>query len=182
MASAAAMAPMLISAAGSASRVRGMTLLELLVGLVIVMVMTGAAVIAFPRSSAYRAELAASRTASLIALACERAELTGVDIGIGVEGRELIFLEQHKGKWKEIASSAKEALRRRPMDPDIALQLQVDSLHASISLDAEMLAFCLADGEPTKFSIDLRGPAREHWTVTADASGYVKKVNHDAHQ
>lgn len=181
MASAEAMAPMVTSATGNASRARGMTLLELLVGLVIVLAMTGAAVIAFPRSEAHRAELAASRAASLIALACERAELTGVDIGIAIEGRDLIFLEQRNGKWNAITSSAKEALRRRSMDPDIALELHVDAPNASVSADADSLGFCLADGEPTPFSIELHGPARQHWTVSADASGSLTRVNHDAH-
>lgn len=181
MASAEAMAPMVTSATGNASRARGMTLLELLVGLVIVLAMTGAAVIAFPRSGAHRAELAASRAASLIALACERAELTGVDIGIAIEDRDLIFLEQRNGKWNAITNSAKEALRRRSMDPDIALELHVDAPNASVSADEDSMGFCLADGAPTPFSIELHGPARQHWTVSADASGNLTRVNHDAH-
>ena len=158
-----------------------MTLLELLVGLVIVLAMTGAAVIAFPRSDAHRADLAALRTLSLIALACERAELTGVDIGFEVEERDLLFREYRSGDWAAITDSAREPLRRRAMDPDVMLELHSDPSVVSASQDtAGPLALCLADGGSTPFSIDLRGPAREYWTVSSDGSGDMKRMNHNA--
>ena len=181
MAGPAAMALMATSATGSRSRAHGMTLLELLVGLVIVLAMTGAAMVAFPRSDAHRADLAALRTVSLIALACERAELTGVDIGIAVDDRDLLFREYRSGEWVVIADSTKEALRRRAMDPDVMLELHADAPYVSVSQGtADPHAFCLADGGPTSFSIDLQGPAREHWTVTSNGSGEMKRVNHNA--
>lgn len=174
---------MATSATGNRSRVDGATLLELLVGLVIVLTMIGATVIALPRTDARRAELAASRAQALIMLACERAELTGADIGIAVDGHDMIFSEYRAGQWQAIADSPKEALRRRVLDPDVNLEMQVDDPgYESAWLDATgMQAACLAEGGATPFSINLKGPAHQRWSLRSDGSGATQLENLDAH-
>src|SRR3546814_19536228 len=60
---------------------RGITLIELLVALVIVAVLSAAAVLAIPDFGARRAEVTAERFTALLGRACERAEVSGRDMG-----------------------------------------------------------------------------------------------------
>jgi type II secretory pathway pseudopilin PulG len=173
---------MAMSATGNRNRAPGSTLIELLVGLVIASVMLGAAVMAFPRTDERRAEQAAARAQALIEFACERAELTGEDIGFAVEQHRRVFGSYRSGEWQAFPDSPQEALRPRVLDKDVTLELRVDdpmqSMRARV-VDGTQ-AWCLASGESTPFVLVLRGPARRQRSLRGDGSAIVQQGDGDA--
>jgi type II secretory pathway pseudopilin PulG len=173
---------MAMSATGSRNRAPGSTLIELLVGLVIASVMLGAAAMAFPRTDERRADQAAARAQALIELACERAELTGEDIGFAVDQRKLVFGPYRSGEWQAFPDSPQEALRPRKLDEAVTLELRVDDPMPPIRARAAagMQALCLASGESTPFVLDLRGPARQQRSLRGDGFAIVQQVDGDA--
>ena len=173
---------MAMSATGSRDRASGSTLIELLVGLVIASVMLGAAVMAFPRTDERRADQAAARAQALIELACERAELTGEDIGFAATQDKLVFGSYRNGEWQAFPDSPQEALRPRMLDKAVTLELRVDDpmLAMRARADAGVQALCLASGESTPFVLDLRGPARQQRLLRGDGSAIVQQGDGDA--
>ena len=173
---------MAMSATGSRDRASGSTLIELLVGLVIASVMLGAAVMAFPRTDERRADQAAARAQALIELACERAELTGEDIGFAATQDKLVFGSYRNGEWQAFPDSPQEALRPRMLDKAVTLELRVDDpmLAMRARADAGVQALCLASGESTPFVLDLRGPARQQRSLRGDGSAIVQQGDGDA--
>ena len=173
---------MAMSATGNRKRAPGSTLIELLVGLVIASVMLGAAVMAFPRTDERRADQAAARAQALIELACERAELTGEDIGFAATQDKLVFGSYRNGEWQAFPDSPQEALRPRMLDKAVTLELRVDDpmLAMRARADAGVQALCLASGESTPFVLDLRGPARQQRSLRGDGSAIVQQGDGDA--
>jgi type II secretory pathway pseudopilin PulG len=173
---------MAMSATGSRDRASGSTLIELLVGLVIASVMLGAAVMAFPRTDERRADQAAAQAQALIELACERAVLTGEDVGFGIDQSKLVFGAYRSGEWQAFPDSPQEALRPRVLDKDVTLELRVDdpmqSMRARV-VDGTQ-AWCLASGESTPFVLGLRGPARQQRSLRGDGSAIVQQEDGDA--
>lgn len=159
----------------------GMTLIELLVGLVVVSVLLGAAMMAFPRTGERRTDLAAEQAAALIALACERAELTGWDVGMKVDGQRLVFASLQAKGWRAFADSPHEALRPRAMDAQTHLELRVDG-SLPLASDAASTApplVCLATGEMTPFVLAIQGPTRRRWLIRGDQAGNVSRTQSD---
>lgn len=177
---------MAMSATGSGNRApdraRGSTLIELLVGLAIASVLLGAATLAFPRTDARRAEQAAARAQALVALACERAELSGEDIGIAVEQDRLVFGRYGDGAWRVFADAPHEALRPRRLDPAVTLELRVEAPLPALPDDGApgAQALCLAGGGLTPFVLELHGPARRHWSLHGDSSGALRREDGNA--
>jgi prepilin-type N-terminal cleavage/methylation domain-containing protein len=158
-----------------------MTLIELLVGMVIVSVLLGAALMAFPRTGERRTDLAAEKAMALIGLLCERAELTGRDVGMGVQGRRLVFASLRAEGWQPFADSPNEALRPRVLGEQLELQLRVDDV-LSLAGAADAASFpvvCLASGEMTPFTLAIQGPTPRRWLVRGDATGQLSRTRSD---
>lgn len=181
MASPEAKASMAKSAIGSPD-CRGSTLVELLVALVIATVMLGAATMAFPRSDVRRAEQAAARARGLVELACERAELTGEDIGIVAGDGRIAFGSLRNGEWQAFADSPREPLRPRLLDAEVALELQVDAQVPVVRQEggADAAVLCPASGESMPFVLELRGPGRQRWSLRGDGDGNLQQVDGNA--
>jgi type II secretory pathway pseudopilin PulG len=173
---------MAMSATGSRNHAPGSTLIELLVGLVIASVMLGAVAIAFPRTDVRSADQAAARAQALIELACERAELTGEDVGFMVDHRKLVFGSYRSGEWQAFPDSPQEALRPRMLDRDVTLELRVDDpmLRMRARAGDDTRALCLASGESTPFVLGLHGPAHQQRSLRGDGSGIVQQGDRDA--
>ena len=164
-----------ISATGrpDASARSGFTLVELLVAMAIASVLLAAVVLAWPDSAARRGELAAQRALALLQLACERAERSGRDIGIGVSGQGFAFGPFAAGRWQPYRDEAYEPLRPRVLEPGVRLELAAEG-RAVVLPDAQpgqpQLA-CLAGGELTPFELRLSGPGDSRWLLTGNADG-----------
>jgi prepilin-type N-terminal cleavage/methylation domain-containing protein len=158
-----------------------MTLIELLVGMVIVSVLLGVAMMAFPRTGERRTDLASEKAAALIGLLCERAELTGRDVGMGVQGSRLVFASLRADGWQPFADSPDEALRPRVLGEQLELQLRVDEV-SSLAGGPDAAGFpvvCLASGEMTPFTLAIEGPTQRRWLVRGDATGQLSRTRSD---
>jgi len=180
MASPAATARTAMSATGS--HARGLSLVEVLVGLVILSVLLGAVVLAFPRSEARRAELESGRTLALLQLACERAELSGYDIGIAIGEHGLAFGPWRAEGWRPLANSPNEALRPRLLAAGQHYSLRIDARDVALpDLTPAMPQFaCAADGMLPAFTLDIHGPGDAAHRLVSDGDGGLAPERPDA--
>src|SRR5690606_21330237 len=95
---------------------RGFTLLELLVVLAIVSVVAGMAVLATGGMGGRRLEHAARSTEALLAHACERAALTGRDVGIALVAGGLRFGYLAPQGFQPLRDDPADPLRPRMLD------------------------------------------------------------------
>ena len=110
-------------------RTRGTSLLELLVVIAIIAVLTGVAVLAVSAVGAPRQlEREAERWAALIALACERAQWTGRDVGIHVASARLGFSAPRGDAWVLETSGD---LRPRDLPAGFSARLRIDARDAA---------------------------------------------------
>jgi prepilin-type N-terminal cleavage/methylation domain-containing protein len=153
--------------------VRGLTLIELLVVLVILGVLVGAVTLAFPDLGARRGEQALARVRALVELACERAVLSGRDVGIAVAHDALAFGHFRDGRFEQIPDSVGEALRPRRIERGLWLSLSVDgrTLALSDALPVRPQLACLSSGELTPFFLELANRDGGRWPRRAGASG-----------
>ena len=136
---------------------RGLSLIELLV----VMAVIGAALVgvtlSLVGSGARELENAARRTQALVQLACERAELTGLDIGWRLDDRGLRFGPMRVDGWQPIDDDVGDELRPRPWDPGIAVALWREGEALELGAEPEQAQLvCLASGELSPFVLELR--------------------------
>jgi type II secretion system protein H len=169
-----------ISATGrrEATTRSGFTLIELLVAMAIAAVLLAAVVLAWPDSAQRRGELAAQRALALLQLACERAERSGRDIGIGVSVQGLAFGPFAAGRWQPYGEHAYEPLRPRQLEAGVQLELELESRTQRLPAqppERPQLA-CLAGGELTPFELRMWGPAQSRWLLTGSADGVLTLV------
>lgn len=163
--------------------VRGFTLLELLVVLAIVAVVAGMAVLASGGLGERRLENAARSTEALVAHACERAAMTGRDMGIALVEDGLRF--------GYIAPQGFQLVRDDPADP-LRPRAQHETLRLSLLRDGELLEAqqdppstpqlaCFASGELTPFTLHLESvDGSERWQLTGALDGRLRLERSDA--
>lgn len=161
---------MATSATGSRSAAAGISLIELLVGMVIAATVLGAAMMAFPRTDERKVEQAALQARALVAHACERAELLGEDIDISVDERGLVFAVLRDDQWQAFPDSPDEPLRPRRPDPAVTLAMDATQPLPSGTRRNGAHALCMANGEPTPFELQVRGPNGLRHSVRIDAT------------
>ncbi len=156
--------------------------MEVLVGLVILAVLLAAVRLAFPDRAERHAELAAERTLALIALACERAQLTGRTMGIGLAAERIAFGPMADGRWAPLPAGAAEALRERPFEPGLQLELKRDGtpmpLPATLPQSPQLA--CQGNGDLDEFSLEIRAATGMGWRLRGDADGGLSLAKTDA--
>src|SRR3546814_3674943 len=90
---------------------RGITLIELLVALVIVAVLSAAAVLAIPDFGARRADVTAERFTALLGMACERAMVSGRDMGVVITADSLAFGSFSQGVFTPLPDEDRKSTR-----------------------------------------------------------------------
>ncbi len=165
---------------------RGFTLIEVLVVVVIVGVVVGAATLAISASGSRELENAARRAEARIALACERALVSGQDLGFSLIEGSLRFGYMLPTRWQAVSDSPDEALRERPIGEGIALRLTRDGLDvvdapAGDDLIADKPQFiCFSSGELTPFELELaRDGVAERWHLLARVDGNLELTRED---
>lgn len=148
-------------------RTRGFTLLEVLVVLAIIAVLAGIAALSVGGVGSRRVENAAQRAEALVALACERAALTGRDMGIAVLADGLRFGYLAAQGWQPVGDDPADPLRPRALGDSIRLQLERDGerMEAAIDPPAAPQLACFGSGELTPFRLTIEGegePVRWH--------------------
>lgn len=160
---------------------RGFTLLELLVVMVMMAVISAAAISSLNYAfSDDTAKHEADRLAALIGLAAEEALLSGREIGLEFTDREYAFyrFDDRLGRWD--AAEADGPFRARELDDHLAISLQLDDQPVLLT-DPENEGpqpqiILYSSGEATAFELeieDLRDQAR--WQLTGDLLGRVEK-------
>lgn len=158
------------------ARQRGLSLIELLVVLAVVGALAGALALSLGSRPERLLENAARRLQALVGLACERAVLTGVDLGFRFEAEGWRFGALRADGWKPIGDDRGDELRPRRWEDGLSFSLRRDGLEvdpAAEPLTPQLL--CLASGELTPFELELThaGSARR-WRLSGSADGSLQ--------
>jgi general secretion pathway protein H len=163
------------------ARLRGFSLLEILVVMVILAVAIGAVTLAMGGSGERVLTREAERTQALVEFACERAQLSGRDIGISVSQGGFRFSRFDGGVWLPYRE---EALRARNWPGSLAVALERDQQVVRLDKgfpDRPQL-LCYASGELTAFRLDLALPDLDkHYRLDGLGDGHVRLTAVDAH-
>jgi len=161
---------------------RGITLIELLVALVIAAVLSAAAVLAMPDFGARRGEAAAERVTALLGMACERAMVTGRDMGVVVTADAMGFGSFAQGVFMQLPDDAADPLRNRHLPTGISLALRLDGRDIDLQRDETPRAriACQANGELTPFELLLARDGAPRWRITGKPSGRIERERIDA--
>lgn len=172
-------------------RARGFTLLEILIVMVLIAILTAAAIntINFVVDDA-DAETEARRIAALGALAAEEALLTGREYGLRIDEKELQFFifDDASGQWQPLAED--NTFHPRPIPESLDLELVLEGQGITLgeeNPDAEsqtgedeeelpeppQLVF-LSSGEITPFTLSIEAEDGETWTVEGDLLGRME--------
>jgi general secretion pathway protein H len=154
---------------------RGFTLIEILVVVVILAVVAGALTLATggvggQRQLAHEAEQARA----LFGYACEQAERSGRDIGISLDTRGYRFSIAEKTQW--VPSQADELRPRVWLDSTDA-RLSRDGQALQIAADApdKPQLVCFSSGELTPFRLELGlADLPQHYRLDGEADGEIK--------
>jgi general secretion pathway protein H len=167
----------------SRAKVRAFTLIEVLVVLVIVGVVVAALTLAAGGSGARELERAARRTQGLIGLACERAVLSGRDIGFVALSEGLRFGYYELEGWRAMRDTGSDELRARPWGEGVEVQAERDG--EPVPMDSELPSeppfACLSSGELTPFRLQFsRSDVRDRWTLRGRIDGLLEldQVSH----
>ena len=162
-------------ATGCRQRSRGFTLIEVLVVVVIVATVVGAAVISIGGSGSRELENAAQRAQIRIRLACERALVSGMDIGFSLEQGAMRFGYLLPERWRMMENSPQEELRERTLGSGVQVQLLREGVESS-GLDPEQPQLvCYSSGELTPFEMRFdRSDVPERWTLRGQLDGKLE--------
>lgn len=161
----------------SSPRHTGFSLIEVLVVLVIVGVMTAAVTISIRGSGERAVENAAQRARALILLACERAVLSGRDIGFTPVLDGLRFGYFGREGWQPVPEGGNDELRVRALGQDLQLTARRDGLDLPLADEpgTEPAFACLSSGELTPFVLRLaRDDAELIWELEGHLDGEIQ--------
>lgn len=155
---------------------RGFSLIEILVVLVIVGVVTGSVILSIRGSGERSAENAAQRARALIELACERAVLSGRDIGFTPVREGLRFGYFGIDGWQPLGESGADELRARRLGDDLELFASREGVELPLADEPgrEPAFACLASGELTPFLLRIdRADIERPWQLEGRLDGDV---------
>lgn len=159
-------------------RARGFTLIEVLVVVIIVGVVAGAATLAITGSGSRELENAARRAEVRIRLACERALFSGQDIGFSLRDGALSFGYVLPDRWLRVEDTPDEALRERTLGEAISITISRDGLPLLADTDDDTRKpqfVCYSSGELTPFELTLaRAGVAEQWRLQARLDGELE--------
>lgn len=160
----------------------GFTLIEVLVVLAIVAAIAGALVVVFPDLGERRADTESARLHGLVELACERAAMTGRDVGIALASQQIAFGHVGPEGFEPMSESGSEPLRRRGFPDHVSIGVRVDgrALRLGQALPDRPQLACLASGERVPFEIIVSEGQRPLWRLEGGAGGAVARTRVDA--
>ncbi len=172
-------------------RMRGFTLLEILIVMVLIAILTAAAIniISFTVRDA-DAETEARRIAALGTLAAEEALLTGREYGLRIDEEALHFLlfDDVSGQWQPLTDD--RIFHPRPIPETLSIELVLEGQDVKLGETASaedtgpedagedvpeppQLVF-LSSGEITPFTLTVVDEDGETWTVEGDLLGRMQ--------
>ena len=172
------------------ARIRGFTLIEILVVVVIMAIVISLAVLSIGVSGRdTQIDQESQRIAGLLDMLHERALIEGHDFGLRLEptAYEFVTYDTRRGQW--IALDQEREFRRRFLPPGLYLLLELDSRAvvlqpidpnlASATPPAPQLAIA-ASGDSTPFRITLvRDDTKARALISGDALGRLRRRGSD---
>ncbi|MEO8671297.1 MAG: type II secretion system minor pseudopilin GspH [Tahibacter sp.] len=134
---------------------KGFTLIEVLVVVVILAVLAAAVSMSLAGGGGERQlEREAQRIEALLRYVCERAEISGRQIGVSFDPEGYFFSETEPDGWHAIKDGE---LRRRRWNAAMMVALSRDGIRVdtSISSPEQPQLACFSSGELTPFRLDL---------------------------
>lgn len=155
-------------------RSNGFSLIEILVAVAILAVIAGVLVLSTASAgNEPRLRLEAERLQARLNLACERAELTGRDIGLHF-GSGMYGFSQRRGDQMELQTAAPMAPYALPKD----MHLDITGVDLDGSLSEKPLLLCFSSGERSTLTVDIETSARDpryRLLVESNGSGRVQR-------
>jgi general secretion pathway protein H len=153
----------------------GVSLIELLVVLAVVGAVLGALTLGLGSRADRLLETSAQRAQALVRLACERALLTGVDLGWRLESGGWRFGFVRAEGWQPIGEDRGDELRQRPWDGGIRFALRRDGVLVDPELEpTQPQLVCLASGELSAFELELaHDGSAQRWRLRGAADGQL---------
>ena len=178
-------------------RMRGFTLVEVLVVLVIISIVTAVGILSLASLGANpAAENAAQKLAAITDLVAQQAVMRGQQYGLRVSPHAYEFLRYDGSKWSAVSDD--ELLRYRQLDSGLVLSLQLQGtpIHLPVGKPAsddlvtddkpasqteiKPQILLLSSGELTPFTITVRGAdANNRYRVTGDLQHGIRYVPPD---
>ena len=179
----------------SAARIRGFTLIEILVVLIIISIVTAVGLLSLGSLGANpAAESAAQKLAAITDLAAQQAVMRGQQYGLRVSPHAYEFLVYDGTQWSPVNND--ELLRPRQVDSSVTLSLQLQGtpvqLPSSKPANDDSLAndaarnrtevrpqiLLLSSGELTPFTITVSGAdAKVSYRVTGDLLHGIRYIS-----
>ncbi len=151
---------------------RGFTLIEMLVTVVILAVLASVLVLSVGAGDEeQRLRREVERLQARIVYACERAELTGREVGLHLRAGGYAFSAMQGEGWRFIEDDP--ALKRTQLATSITLSADDEALVESFAEQPQFL--CFASGEATPLTIELAaGPRASHWRIDIAFDGHTR--------
>ena len=156
------------------SRLRGLSLIELLVAIAILATLYGAVVVAIGSASGPRVlEREGRRFAALVATACERAQISGRDYGVHVSRAGYAFSTALADGWRLETTGD---LRPRELAKGLALELAREGTRAELldEMPDAPQAACFASGELTPFVATVTAGELPPFEIDAALDGTIE--------
>lgn len=149
-------------------RNNGFSLIEILVALAILAVIAGVLVLSTASAgNEPRLRMEAERLQARLNLACERAELTGRDIGLHF-GAGMYGFSQRRGDQMELQTAAPMAPYTLPKD----MHLDIAEVELGASLSEKPLLLCFSSGERSTLAVSIETSARDpRYRLLIEATG-----------
>jgi len=152
----------------------GFTLIEIMVVVVIVSIMTGAAVISFPRDTSDLLKEEADRVHALLRLSQDEAILQSREFALGFNQSGYTFFKLDNNAWSVYDD---DVFRARKLPADLLSQLYLEGI--PIVLEKTLVkpqVFILSSGEMTPFVYELQFSGKEEKIkLVVNAIGGVQK-------
>lgn len=151
---------------------RGFTLIEVLVTVVILAVLASVLVLSVGVGDEEQwLQRESERLQARIVYACERAELTGRELGLHLRRSGYAFSSPHGEQWRFIDND--KALQRASLPKAITLAAGDEDLAPSFIEKPQFL--CFASGEATPMQIELAAGARAtRWRIDIALDGRTR--------
>ncbi len=157
--------------------VRGITLIEILVVLVIISVLVSSVVLLIPDSRSDRLERDAKRLIALTDIAQEQALFNGEDLALSFSQQGYSFMQREEGLWLSMENDNLLHPRELPEDMHLSLFLEGIDVELPVLPKNKPQVFILSDGTMTPFKLNIADDASLSFNLVADALGKMELLS-----